>query len=58
MLIYIITQEFNKLPAENFAARFKRADLVSKNNFDKLISFNRSFISNKTKHLEVQNPKN
>ena len=31
---YITTQEFNKLTAENFAARLKQADLVSKNDFD------------------------
>ena len=38
---YITTQEFNKLTAENFAARLKRADLVNKTDFDnKLISFN------------------
>ena len=28
---YITTQEFNKLMAENFAARLKPADLVKKN---------------------------
>ena len=38
---YITTQEFNKLTAENFAARLKRADLVNKTDFDnRLISFN------------------
>ena len=38
---YITTQEFNKLKAENFAARLKQADLVNKNDFDKkLIKFN------------------
>ena len=31
---YISTQEFNKLTAENFAARLKLADLVSKTDFD------------------------
>ena len=52
---YIITQEFNKLTAENFAERSKQANLVSKTNFhDNLISFNRKITSNKTKYLEVQ----
>ena len=45
---------FNKLPAENFAARLKQANLVTKTDFDnKLTSFNRKIISNKTKYLEV-----
>ena len=40
---YITTQEFNKLTAENFAARLKQA------NFDnKLASFNRRITSNKS----------
>ena len=53
---YITTQEFNKLTAENFAARLTQASLVSKNDFDnKLISLNRKFTLNKTKCLEVQN---
>ena len=52
---YITTQEFNKLTAENFTARLKQTDLVSKTNFDdKLTSFNKRITSNKTKHLEVQ----
>ena len=51
---YITTQEFNKLNAENFAARLKQANLVSKTDFDnKLISFDRKITSNKTKYLEV-----
>ena len=50
----ITTQEFNKLNAENFAARLKQANLVSKTDFDnKLISFDRKITSNKTKYLEV-----
>ena len=49
---YIVTQEFNKLTAENFVARLKQADLVNKADFDnKLTSFNRRITSNKTKHL-------
>ena len=52
---YITTEKFNKLTAENFAARLKQADLLNKNDFDnKRTSFNRRITSNKTKHLEVQ----
>ena len=52
---YITTPEFNKLTAEKFAERLKQANLVSKTDFDnKLISFNKTVISNKTKYLEVQ----
>ena len=52
---YITTPEFNKLAAESFAARLKQDDLVNKTDFDnKLTSFNRQIISNKTKHLQVQ----
>ena len=52
---YITTLEFNKLTAENFTARLKQADLVSKTDFDKeLANFNRKITSNKTKYLEVQ----
>ena len=51
---YITTQKFNKLTAENFAARLKQADLVNKTDFDnKLASFNKGITSNKTKYLEV-----
>ena len=51
----ITTPEFNKLTAENFTARLKQANLVTKTDFDnKLTSFNRKITSNKTKHLEVQ----
>ena len=53
---YITTQEFNKLTAENFAARLKQADLVNKTDFGcKLTSFKRRITSNKkTKYLEIQ----
>ena len=48
----ITTQEVNKSTAENFAARLKQANLVSKTEFDnKLISFNRKITSNKTKYF-------
>ena len=41
--------------AENFTIRLKQADLVNKTYFnDKLTSFNKPILSNKTKHLEVQ----
>ena len=51
---YITTQEFNKLKAENFAARLKQAKLLNKTDFNnKLTSFNKRITSNKTKHLEV-----
>ena len=40
---------------ENFAARLKQANLVSKTDFDnKLTNFNRRTTSNKVKYLEVQ----
>ena len=56
---YITTPEFNKLTAENFAARLKQADLVTKTDFDdKLKCLNRKINSNKTKHLLVQNELN
>ena len=52
---YITTPEFKKLTAENFGARLKPANLVSKTDFDdKLISFNRKITSNKTKYSEVK----
>ena len=45
---YITTQEFNTLTAENFAARLKQANLISKTDFEnKLLSFNRKITSNK-----------
>ena len=55
---YITTPEFNKLTenlAENFTARLKEANLVTKTDFDKkLASFNRKTTSKKTKYLKVQ----
>ena len=49
------TREFNKLTAENFKARLKEVNLVTKTDFDnKLTSFNRKITLNKTKYLEVQ----
>ena len=62
---YITTPEFNKLTAENFAARLAQANLASKSdiaNFvkktdfdDKLKNLNKKVTSNKTKHLLVEN---
>ena len=52
---YITTQELNKLKAENFAARLKQVNLVSRTDFDnKLISFNKKITSNETKYLELK----
>ena len=49
---YIATPEFNKLTAENFAARLKQANLVTQTDFDdKLKSLNQKTNSNKGKHL-------
>ena len=53
---YINTPEFNKLTAENFAARLAQADLVIKTNFDnKLSHLNRKITANKAKHLLLEN---
>ena len=52
---YITTPVFNKLTAENFAARLAQANLVTKTDFDnKLPNLNRKITSNKTKHLFVE----
>ena len=49
---YITTLEFNKLTAENFAARLAQANLITKTDFDaKLSSLSKKITSNKTKHL-------
>ena len=43
---YITTSEFNKLTAENFAARLKQANLITKTDFDdKLKSLNKKINS-------------
>ena len=53
---YITTPKFNKLTAENFAAKLAQADLVTKTDFNnKLSSLNKNFTSNKTKHLIAEN---
>ena len=53
---YISIPEFNKLAAENFAARLAQANLITKTDFDaKLSSLNRKITLNKSKHLLVEN---
>ena len=52
---YITTPKFNKLTAENVRTRWKQGNLVNKTDFgNKLISFNRSIISNKTKYIKIK----
>ena len=52
---YFTTTELNKLIVENFTARIKQANLVTKSDFDKnLTSVNRKITSNNTKYLQVQ----
>ena len=49
---HVTTPEFNKLTAENLAARLAQANLVIKTDFDnKLSSLNKKITSNKTKWL-------
>ena len=62
---YITTPEFNKLTAENLAARFEQANLECKNDIanyikktdfdDKLKKLNKKITSNKTTHVLVEN---
>ena len=53
---YITTSEFNKLTAENFAAKLAQVNLIRNTDFDaKLLSLNRKITSNKTKYLLVEN---
>ena len=61
----ITTPEFNKLAAENFAARLAQANLASKNNIanfikktdldNKLKTLNEKVTSNKSKQLLIEN---
>ena len=59
---YFTTPEFNKLLAEDFAARIKQVNVATKANFDdfvektdeKLKTLNKNFTSNKTKNLETE----
>ena len=51
---YITTREFNKLTTENFKARLKQADLITKTEFDtKLQNISKRITSNKSRHLLV-----
>ena len=53
---YAITPEFNKLTAENVAARLAQENLVTKTDFDdKLKNLNKKNNSNKTKHVLIEN---
>ena len=53
---YITNPEFIKLTADHFAARLAQANLITKTFLDaKLSSFNRKIVSNKAKHLLIQN---
>ena len=48
---YITTPKFNKLTAENFVARLKQANLVTKTDFDdELKNSTKKVTSNKTKY--------
>ena len=64
--IYVTTPEFNKLTAENFAARLAQANLASKSDianfvkktpdfYDKLKDLNKKVTSNETKDFLVEN---
>ena len=53
---YITTPEFNTLAADVFNARLAQANLITKTDFDaKLSSLNTKIMSNKSKHLLVEN---
>ena len=53
---YITTPELNKLTIENFKARLKQADLVTKTEYEtKLQDISKRITSNKSRHLLVEN---
>ena len=62
---YITTQEFNKLTVDNFEARLAQVKLATKASIadfvkeadynDRLINLNKKMISNKSKHVLVEN---
>ena len=55
---YITTGEFNKVTAEKFVARSKKANLVIKIDFiGELKNLDQKINSNKTKHFLVENEK-
>ena len=56
---YIDTSEFNKLAVDVFNARITQANLVTKTDFDAMLSgLNRKITQNKTKHSLVENELN
>ena len=53
---YVTTPEFNSSAADVFNARLAQTNLITKTDFDaKLLTLNRKIISNKSKHLIVEN---
>ena len=53
---YLTTPEFNRLTTENFQARLKQANIISRSDLDaELKSIIDRGASNKTKHLLVEN---
>ena len=53
---YLTTPEFNKLTAENFAAKLAQTNLVTKTDFDdKLKNPNKNVTSNKIKYVLIEN---
>ena len=56
---YITTPEFNTLAADVFNARLRQANLITKTDFDAMLSsLNRKITQNKTKHLLISNELN
>ena len=55
IMTYITALEFNKLNAENFAARLKQVTLLATDFNNRLLSLNRKISPNKTKHVLVEN---
>ena len=51
---YITTPEFNKFSAEVFDARFARANLITKTDFNIKLQDISKITSNKSKHLLVE----
>ena len=56
MSLIITTRELNNLATDVFDARLAQANLITKTDFDaKLSSLNRKIMSNRSKHLLVEN---
>ena len=56
MFNILLTQNLLNKHQKNFAARLAQVDLVTKTDFDKKLSdLNRKIVSNKAKHLVIQN---